>query len=213
MPSTAHTASPHAPLDHPALWRGEACARTISVVSTGFSALDQCLPGGGWPAGALTELIPGRQGIGELALLMPACARLTREGRQVVFVSPPYIPYAPALAAARLDLARLLLVRAEAPAERLWAVEQALKAKSCGAVLTWIERGDERAWRRLQLACEQGGTCAFLFLPAHASARPSPAALRLALELGDAEQLAVRILKRRGSLVPHPILLDPRAPR
>ncbi|MBX3682927.1 MAG: SOS cell division inhibitor SulA, partial [Thauera sp.] len=42
-----------------------------AVLPTGFSALDAELPGGGWPAGALIELLADRPGVGELSLLLP----------------------------------------------------------------------------------------------------------------------------------------------
>src|SRR6185437_16985152 len=94
-------------LSHPAIWRGGDCAPEPASVATGFPALDAVLPGGGWPRGALTELLLEREGIGELRLTLPALARLQAEGRSIVWVTPPYRPYAPALAAAGLDPARL----------------------------------------------------------------------------------------------------------
>jgi hypothetical protein len=197
-------------LEHPALWRGQASARTAPALPSGFAALDRCLPGGGWPRGALTELIVHTEGIGELALLMPACARLTHAGRSLIFVAPPHLPYAPALASAGLDLARLLLVRAESRRDRLWALEQALGSPHCGAALGWIENSDERSLRRLQLACERGGACCFLFLPKRGAA--TTAALRLELSASADGELAVRILKRRGGMLAAPVLLDPRSP-
>ena len=40
------------------LWRGdEFGAPAASVLPTGFARLDAELPGGGWPCGALTELL------------------------------------------------------------------------------------------------------------------------------------------------------------
>ena len=197
-------------LEHPALWRGEECARLAPAASSGFAALDRWLPGGGWPQGALTELIALAAGIGELTLLMPACARLTQAGRSVVFVAPPFIPYAPALAAAELDLARLLLVKTQSRKESLWALEQALKSPSCAAALGWVETLDDRSVRRLQLACERSGACGFLFMAQ--SRMSSTAALRLELSAAAGGRLAVRILKRRGGLLTTPVILDPRRP-
>ena len=197
-------------LEHPALWRGEECARLAAAVPSGFAALDGCLPGGGWPHGALTELVILTAGIGELTLLMPACARLTQAGRSLIFVGPPYIPYAPALAAAGLDLTRLLLIEAQARKDSLWALEQALNSPSCGAALAWNEHIDDRSLRRLQLACERSGACGFLFMTHNKLS--SIAALRLELSATDDGRLAVRILKRRGGLLAAPIILDPRAP-
>jgi hypothetical protein len=198
-------------LEHPALWRGAECARNVPTVPTGFTALDRCLPGGGWPQGALSELIPAMAGIGEFSLLLPACARLTHAGRWVIFIAPPHIPYAPALANAGLDLSRLLLVRAEARKDALWALEQALKWPHCGAALAWFDRIDAASLRRLQLGCERGGSCGFLFVPQAAARNASPAALRLGLAPCADGQLAVHVLKRRGGPLTDPIRIDVRS--
>lgn len=203
---------PNRLLEHPNLWRGDECARVAAALPSGFAALDEHLPGGGWPQAALTELMVQTAGIGELTLLMPACARLTHAGRRVVFVSPPYVPYAPALADAGLDLGRLLLVEVESHKDRLWALQQCLESRHCGAVLAWLGGIDMRELRRLQLACERGLGSAFLFLPQSAALNASPAALRLALAAAT-DRLSVRILKRRGGSVAHPILIDAHAHR
>ena len=76
---------------HP-VWRGEALARAPQSVPSGYAALDRELPGGGWPAGALTELMAGREGIGELQLVLPALAQLTGAGKRVIWVAPPHLP-------------------------------------------------------------------------------------------------------------------------
>ena len=57
------------------------------------------MPGGGWPTGARTEILSGRAGIGELQLVLPALAALSWAGKRVVWLAPPHLPYAPALAA------------------------------------------------------------------------------------------------------------------
>ena len=57
---------------HPALWHARgALAPRGGVLSSGFAALDAELPGGGWPAGSLTELLLGSPGLGEWRLLAP----------------------------------------------------------------------------------------------------------------------------------------------
>ena len=95
-------------LSHPAIWRGNqlGCVATPGV-PTGFPALDAELPGGGWPAAALTEILPQHEGIGELRILGHALASLSARGRWLAWIAPPYLPYAPALQAAGIDLARL----------------------------------------------------------------------------------------------------------
>jgi hypothetical protein len=81
-----------------------------ATLTSGFAALDAELPGGGWPLGALCELLPRHVGIGELRLLGPALASLSAAGRSLAWIAPPHRPYAPALAAAGIDLARVLVV-------------------------------------------------------------------------------------------------------
>jgi hypothetical protein len=94
-------------LRHPGIWRRNAPVASARALASGWRDLDAVLPGGGWPVGALTELLVEADGLGELGLLMPALAALTRQRRRVVFVTPPYLPYAPALAAQGLDLTQV----------------------------------------------------------------------------------------------------------
>ena len=193
-------------LNHPAVWRGNDCARVASAVSTGFAELDAQLPGGGWPTGSITEIYAERAGVGELKLTVPAAARLTQAGRWVTVLAPPHVPYAPALAAQGVRLEHLLLVQAGTAEDNLWAAEQALRASCCGAVLLWQEHVNERAVRRLQLAAESASNSLFLFRSARV-APASPAALRLHVSRTQGRTI-VRILKRRGGGLPQPITLD-----
>src|SRR5438034_15002 len=64
-------------LAHPSLWRGRSRA-AIATISTGYPALDAGLPGGGWPRHGLVEILTPRVGVGELYLLLPALAALSR---------------------------------------------------------------------------------------------------------------------------------------
>jgi len=196
-------------LSHPAVWRGSALGNVITPsVPTGFPALDAELPGGGWPAAALTEILPQHEGIGELRILGHALANLSARGRWLAWIAPPYLPYAPALQAAGMDLARLIVVRTRSPRETLWAVEQALRSNSCGAVLAWPGKITWPGLRRLQLATEGSQALAVLFRPPRTASEASPAALRLALDTCEGD-LAVRILKRRGAVLGRPIRLHP----
>lgn len=195
-------------LQRPDIWRGGQVATQTDAVSTGFAELDELLPGGGWPRGALTEILLTREGIGALRLVMPALARLSRESRWLSWVSPPYIPYAPALTAAGVDLARVLLVHPRARQDGLWAVEQSLRSGTCSAVLAWPMLQEPAAMRRLQLAAEAGRSLGFMFRSARVAKHPSPAALRVQLD-GDARgNLSVQILKRRGGWAAGPLIID-----
>ena len=194
-------------LAHPAIWRGDDCAPETAVLSTGFAALDAVLPGRGWPQAALTELLLEREGIGELRLTLPALAQLQSQRRDVVWIAPPYRPYAPALAAAGLDLARLFIVRCKDAKEALWAFEQALRAPECGAAFAWLPTHDERVLRRLQVAARDGHTWGVLWRRPGQRSSATAAPLRLALAPRDG-RLAVRVLKRRGAELAQPVLVD-----
>jgi hypothetical protein len=178
-------------------------------VPTGFAALDAALPGGGWPAGAVTELMPDTAGIGELSLALPALARLTQAGRHVVWIAPPHLPYPPALLQHGLLLERLLLIQAAEPASQLWSAEQLLRCAAIGAVLCWPLTLDDRRVRRLQLAAEAGGGCALLYRPIAAAQAPSPAALRLRLQSAPGG-LRIEIRKARGRHA-HAVVVHPAA--
>jgi len=195
-------------LARPDIRRGGALAHVARPsVPTGFPALDAELPGGGWPTGSLTELVPAHDGIGELRVLGPALARLARAGGRLAWIAPPYLPYAPALAAAGIALDRVLIVRVCSARDALWAAEQALRSAACGAVLAWPGEAKYPALRRLQLAAEGTRAMTLLFRAPQAAAEASPAALRLALDTA-AGGIAVRILKRRGGTCARPIALD-----
>jgi cell division inhibitor SulA len=193
-------------LEHPAIWRGRSAAR-LSVVPTGFAALDARLPGNGWPQVGLVEILLARLGIGEIYLLLPALAQLTSRplARWCAWIAPPDLssdhplePFAPALAAHGVALSRVLVVRGGSP---LWACEQAFGSGACEVVLAWLPRPQTRALRRLQLATERGRTLGFIFrtLTRHATREPSCAALRLTVE-PEAGTTRLTLLKSRGGL-------------
>jgi hypothetical protein len=127
------------------------------------------------------------------------------QNRWVLFVSPPYIPYPPALAQAGIDLTRVIVSQPRAPRDYLWVLEKALASQSCSAVIAWPGRIHEKQIRRLQLASKDGYSWGILFRSEESSKNASPAELRLRLRplpgnsLGkDNSSIAVKILKRRG---------------
>ena len=57
-------------LDHPGIWRRSAAQQPrVRALPTGWDTLDARLPGGGWPQGALSEILFEQDGLGELDLL------------------------------------------------------------------------------------------------------------------------------------------------
>lgn len=183
------------------LWQGRDQARPARRgIATGYTALDQHLGGQGWPQGVLTEILLASQGIGELRLLVPALRQLTGKGQPVVWVNPPYTPYAPALARAGITLEHLIIVRCDNHRDQLWALEQALRNPACPLTLGWPERLRQADVRRLQLAAEAGNATGILFRPAASRSNSSPAHLRMLLSAATG-RLNLEVLKHRGSFI------------
>ena len=169
-------------------------------IESGYPALDTVLVDHGWPRAGLTELLCDAFGIGELSLLVPALASLSAtDNRLIAWIAPPFVPYAPALGAAGIDLDKVLLVHPMDHGKALWALEQALRTGVCSAVLGWLSepRLKFAQIRRLQFAARQGGTWSSLFRPAEAAGTASPAELRLRL-WPHRSGLRLDIVKRRG---------------
>jgi protein ImuA len=193
------------------LWRADQLGHSaVAALSSSYSKLDRELPGAGWPLGMLTELITREAGIGELRLLVPLMRQLTREGKVVILLAPPHIPYAPALASFGIDLKHLIIIQAPHAANRLWAIEQTLKSASFGALLAWLPQDKTKPehLRRMQLAAQTAQGPVFLFRQLAAQFESSPAPLRLLLLPKPDQKLAVQVLKRRGPVLAMPILLD-----
>ncbi|MDJ0927321.1 MAG: translesion DNA synthesis-associated protein ImuA [Gammaproteobacteria bacterium] len=197
-------------LRHPAIWQARRSHdNRRPVLTTGFRELDQALAGG-WPVGALSELLVTGWGLGEFRLLIPALGALTTAADQsgwIMFVNPPYIPYAPGLSAAGVDVSRIVVVRSENRSDTFWSIEQSVRSDSFSAVIGFCEAADSRALRRLQLAAESTGCWVLLFRPVRFCRQRSPAALRIRLTPARQRGLAVKILKRRGGQ-PRQLVLD-----
>jgi protein ImuA len=183
-----------------ALWIGNEIGGTpIAVVPTGFPALDDELPGGGWPRGAITEFLLPQAGIAEWRILLPALAA-GQPKEPVVAVSPPYAPFLGGLRRYGFSERSLILVRAERPAQRLWAAEQAARAEGLTAVVAWLPNARNEQLRRLQAAATKSSFPVFLVRPDEAQHEASPAPLRVQVRLvpgkGDIE---LHIVKRKGA--------------
>lgn len=191
------------------VWRGSAHGSASRTVATGHAALDEFLPGGGWPRNAVTEVACERYGSGELSLVMPALAALGRgsgdERRWIVWIAPPLVPYAPALVQHGLNLERVLLVHPRGRTrDALWAAEQSIHSGASIAILVWLDRASDTALKRLQLGAEERDCLTVLFRPLGALEARSPAALRMRL-VQTARGTRVEIVKCRGR---HPGAVD-----
>ena len=177
------------------VWRADRLERPATPVwPTGWPALDAELPGGGWPAEGLTELLCECPGALEARLLMPG---LTGCDAPVALVGPPQPPHPPGWWSGGLAPARLVWVQADAVRERLWAAEQLVRGRAA-AVLLWLDAAPPGALRRLQVLAAGAGRPVFLCRPWSAAGASSPAPLRLRLASGSGWSLQVDVLKRRG---------------
>lgn len=178
------------------------CERTPAQ-STGFSALDQLLPDGGWPASGLVEIVSRHKAIGELQLLMPLLRLRSQQTQSLLWITPPYKLHGPALAQSGVNIRNSFVIPAQTRCNHaLWSIEKALQSTECGMVLAWQNWLSGRVIRRLQMAAIEGKTLGVLF---HQRPTPhSPATLQLELSAApDSQegnrQINIRLLRAKGS--------------
>lgn len=197
------------------VWRGHELGQALGEVrATGYAGLDLVLPGGGWPVGAMTEILQAQSGLHEWRLLLPALAQASSP---VVLVGAPHLPFAPALGAQGLTASRLVWVSPEQPLQRLWACEQALRCAPVEAVLAWLPQAQPEQLRRLHWAAHTYQKLLFVFRPAVLRLQSSPAPLRLeimgsvaasqaqAYTATQVHTLRIRLHKRRGPSLDGPV--------
>lgn len=184
--------------DNPALWRMRDFGRhSPRGMTTGYPQLDGILPEHGWPRNSLIEVVTSHWGIGELKLLLPLMKSITEQKRYLLWVCPPYIPYAPALVGAGVDINYIIIIKPEVSCkDALWSMEKALQSEACGLVLAWLSWLPNGVVRRLQLAAQNSGSLGVLFR--QRNDKNSPAALRLQLH-SSANGVHVQVLKARGT--------------
>ena len=214
---------------------GSVGGASVQTISTGYAALSRVLPGGGWPCGAMTEVLQAQSGQHEWGLVAPALSALhtTHAAGLVVLVGAPYCPFGPALGARQINMQRLLSIHAVKNAGQtaarhsvkndsptlLWATREALQCADVCAVLAWLPDARSAHLRRLQIAALSHNKLLFVFRPLAAQHDSSPAPLRLKLAgLGHAanmgaHNLQIDVFKRRGPPLAAPVLLDTRPPR
>ncbi len=149
-------------------------ATNKQTISCGCAALDHCLPDGGYVPGSVIEYLRAMPGCGASTLAFTAAATAMRSTNGfVVIIDTQHNIYPPALASWGIDLEKMVLVRPQSDVDALWAVDQSLRTPAVAAVVADVQRIDDRAARRMQLAAEQGGGLALLLRPASARRAPS----------------------------------------
>ena len=170
------------------------------ILPTGFAALDRLLPGGGWPAGGVTEIVAPPGYLDPVTLLLPALARLSHASeprpRWIGWLAPPHLPVADDLGEQNLDLQRVMLVHRRPELKPLQTLERALQAGRCCALLAWLDELDDYRLRGIIDAATRHHTTVFLFRPGCAERQLSSAELRLFVAT-HSERLEVEILQSR----------------
>lgn len=180
------------------LWTGTSKFKNAYSISTGYAQLDQCLPGGGWPLGALTEILIENTAEPPIWLVIPALAKLEYEKRWQAWVGPSGIPYAPALGKSGIDLSKTLIIHPTTYKDMLWTIEQTLCSNACSAVLSWPNKIHSTASRRLQLAAKNSRSLGICFFSRNYAQHHTMAALRL-LFRPNLQGAEITILKCRGA--------------
>jgi protein ImuA len=138
-------------------------------VALGVEAIDAAL-GGGLARGALHEIsAAGEANAGTAAgFALAVSSRAARKAAvwiaEDMALAESGAPYGPGLDSFGLAPERLLSVAAAQPRDLLWAMEEALRCRSAGAVIGELRHGeiDSVAVRRLSLAAAASGALALL---------------------------------------------------
>ena len=195
-------------LVHSAAMHAQSQASISAVLPSGHKAIDALLPGGGWPQGALVELI--QSGTDSLAptqavcsVLLPALCQLQQVpagssasahyegaycgGSYVAWVGAvaqsslgqSLSLFGPTLAAKGLDVSRLIGVQHACDTAKAWAAQELLRCADVAGVVVSLAQADAHMLRRLHYSAAQHGKHLWAIRPAHAAAHASPAVLRL----------------------------------
>lgn len=172
-------------------------------ISSGFPELDQQLHANGWPLGVTAELGIPQHGVGELRLLIPALRALqqrTHEAQHLIWIAPPFLPFAPSLVKEQIDVRQLTIVQTSTIQDTLWASEQCLLSGCCAAVLCWSGNYNlsTRELRRLQLAAEKSGSWNVLIRDQNCLSQSSASGLRIRLKSDSYSKLKLKIIKQPG---------------
>ena len=169
------------------------------VIPSGYPILDAELPGGGWPVGAVTEILYPQVSMGELRMVLPALKHVAQQDhRWQIWLNPPGQPYGPGLNSWGVSLRQTLVCENLSPKEFSWVIDQSVQHSGCSVILAWATRIEPAQLRRLQLASERRDIIIFLFRPIHQANPLSYSRLKLSIQAGSQPLfLQVDILKRR----------------
>lgn len=169
------------------LARGGRLQPDLRGATTGFPALDEILPGGGYPLGGVTELV----GAGPRhSLALPGLAAASHRG-EVAYLSRDVLLHPQVLAASEVVLARCHFLLETSATRLFWAAQQLLASGHFPFLLIygshWRDQRpllDPLSYRRLRGLAHRHDAVVVLILDSHPAlgAFARPCALRLSVE-------------------------------
>jgi hypothetical protein len=151
---------------------------------TGISSVDRVLGPAGLPLGRVSELF-GDRSSGKTTLAYALLAACTRNGEIGAYVDPEGGLFAPAAAAAGIDLARLIVVRPRQADSLRRAVDALVRSGACGVVVLdgWsVDALQTHHYARLAAQAEHHGTALVVLSRGTSQALASFASLRIHLQ-------------------------------
>lgn len=150
--------------------------------------------------GALVEYLAD-SGSGATTVALLTAREACREGGVLVVVDRLRRFYPPAARAFGLSPATIV-IRPHSRKDELWTLNQTLRCPGVGAVLCWPDQLEERAFRGLQIAAEQGGAVGLFVRPTNVRGRPTWSDTQLlveALPSGSKRRLRIEVVRSRSS--------------
>jgi len=184
-------------LHHLNAWEKPPVSRKPATLPTGIPGLDELLPGGGWPAAGLVEIVIPDDYADAAGLVLPLLAERGEQSRWLGMVAPPCIPRARILQDNRINPLRLQQVNPHAGRSDMWTMEYMLQDGNYSVVLGWPSCDTELVARRLANAAVAGNALGILFRYESFTRTVSSTGLRLKLEVNETGKLLYR-LNRRG---------------
>jgi cell division inhibitor SulA len=174
---------------------GEAGAarRDSRILPSGIAGLDDLLPDHGWPKGGVVEIIVPDMFADATELVQPALRRLSRQGRTIAMVAPPFAARASVFTDEEINASHLLQVNPHPGRSALWTVESLLETGDCAAVLAWPGCDTELMGKRLHKAAQQGRSLCVLFRYEGLARHRSGIDVRLRLEISEAGRAVYRV--------------------
>ncbi len=184
-------------LHHRNAWENRATRCASRILPTGISVLDDMLPDGGWPRAGVVEVTETADHACAMELFMPALARVTRQGRGLALVAPPYPARKRIFTDTGVNPVRVVQVNPHPGRSALWTVESLLQSGDYGVVMAWPGCDTELMDKRLQKAAMLGRVLCVLFRPPCRSTAVSSSNLRIVVD-ADEDGRALYLLNGRG---------------